>query len=417
MEEELKKLRGQDAAVGELTKKYGILDKAIVNAIENFKNMLSTFDSFKTMMDSFGVDTSTGGFAMLDAAKQTVGAMADVAGKIASGDFIGAAIAAVNGIFESIAAWNKASDQYLQDTIEEEQRRIETLQDAYARLEKQIEKTWSTIDYMSTYEQQVENIRAQIRAMEAQLAAERDKKNTDDNAVRQYQRDIQDAYDQLDELEQKSIEVFGGIGEEGYRSAAQGFVEAWKSAFLETGDGLQGLQDHFDEFLQNWFVNQATMRIAGGMLEPVFRQIDAAVDKYGEGGTSAMLSEIERVRDMAAAIFPDLSLALEDLAGMFGVGGEGSLSGLAAGIQGMTEEQANILEAYWNSVRMYTASIDMNVSRIAEMLGAGGPNTNPMLTELETIASHTRYIPQIYTLLTGTRRNLGNGQGFVTYNQ
>lgn len=417
MEEELEKLRGQDAAVGELTKKYGILDESIVKAIENFKNMLSTFDSFKTMMDSFGVDTSTGGWAMLDAAKQTVGAMADVAGKIASGDYIGAAIAAVTGIFESIAAWNKASDQYLQDTIEEEQRRIEALRDAYARLERQIEKTWTTIDYMNTYEQQVENIRAQIRSMEAQLAAERDKKNTDDNAVRQYQRDIQDAYDQLEELEQKSIEVFGGIGEEGYRSAAQGFVEAWKSAFLETGDGLQGLQDHFDEFLQNWFVNQATMRIAGGMLERVFRQIDSAVDAYGEGGTSAMLSEIERVRDMAAAIFPDLSLALEDLAGMFGVGGEGSLSGLAAGIQGMTEEQANILEAYWNSVRMYTASIDMNVSRIAEMLGAGGPNTNPMLAQLKTIAENTGYIKDIYKMLDGTRRNLGNGQGFITYNQ
>lgn len=415
MEEELEKLRGQDAAVGELTKKYGILDESIVKAIENFKNMLSTFDSFKTMMDSFGVDTSTGGWAMLDAAKQTVGAMADVAGKIASGDYIGAAIAAVTGIFESIAAWNKASDQYLQDTIEEEQRRIEALRDAYARLERQIEKTWSTIDYMNTYEQQVENIRAQIRSMEAQLAAERDKKNTDDNAVRQYQRDIQDAYDQLEELEQKSIEVFGGIGEEGYRSAAQGFVEAWKSAFLETGDGLQGLQDHFDEFLQNWFVNQATMRIAGGMLEPVFRQIDSAVDAYGEGGTSAMLSEIERVRDMAAAIFPDLSLALEDLAGMFGVGGEGSLSGLAAGIQGMTEEQANILEAYWNSVRMYTASIDMNVARIAEMLGVGGANTNPMLKQMQTIANNTAYIKQIYDLLAPTAVNLGQGKGFRNY--
>ena len=418
LEEELKKLREQDAAIGNLTKKYGILGDSAYDAIQKISSALNdVYATTKSMMDSFGVDTDTAGWLYGDAISTTVGAISNVASKLASGDYFGAIVAGVTGIMNSIQAFNEAGDKALDKQIQIQQKRIDDLTDAYARLEKQIERTWSSVSYMQTYEQQVQNIREQIAAMEAQMRYEEDKKNTDDNAVRQYQRDIQDAYDQLEELEQKSIEVFGGIGEEGYRSAAEGFVEAWKSAFLETGDGLQGLQDHFDEFLQDWFVKQATMRIAGGMLEPVFRQIDAAVDKYGEGGTSAMLSEIERVRDMAAAIFPDLSLALEDLAGMFGVGGEGSLSGLAAGIQGMTEEKSNILEAYWNSVRMYTASIDMNVSRIAEMLGAGGPNTNPMLTELETIASHTRYIPQIYTLLTGTRRNLGNGQGFVTYNQ
>lgn len=325
------------------------------------------------------------------------------------------ALVVLGVLMKIVQAIAKQHDAALDKQIQKQQERIDALRDAYARLEKQIEKTWSSVSYMQTYEQQVQNIREQIDAMEAQMRAEEAKKNTDDNAVRQYQRDIQDAYDQLEELELKSIEVFGGIGEEGYRSAAEGFVDAWKSAFLETGDGLQGLQDHFDEFLQDWFVKQATMRIAGGMLEPVFRQIDAAVDKYGEGGTSAMLSEIERVRDMAATIFPDLSLALEDLAGMFGAGGEGSLSGLAAGIQGMTEEQANILEAYWNSVRMNTASIDMNVSRIAEMLGVGGANTNPMLEEMKNIANNTAYIKQIYELLAPTAVNLGQGKGFRNY--
>lgn len=347
-----------------------------------------------------------------------------VAGFIGAGTAINAAMGIIGLIAEAIqlvitliGALAKLHDAGYEAEIERQQETIDNLKDAYARLEKQIEKTWGSIEYMRTYENSVENIREQIKALEAQMAAEKAKKNTDQDKVREYTKAIQDAYDELEELGQKQIEVFGGLGEEGYRSAAEGFVDAWKSAFLETGDGLQGLQDHFDEFLQDWFVKQATMRIAGGMLENVFKQIDAAVDKYGEGGTSAMLAEIENVRDMAAAIFPDLSLALEELAGMFGVGGEGSLSGLAAGIQGMTEEQANILEAYWNSVRMYTASIDMNVARIAEMLGVGGPNNNPMLTHLQTIANNTAYIQDIYNLLSGTRKNLGNGQGFITYNQ
>lgn len=425
LEEELKKLREQDAAVGNLTKKYGILGDSVQGAVQKLagwsQQAVDVFNSFKTMMTSLGVDTDTDAWDDWSTAFETIGTVASTAAsmatKIATGDYVGATLDAIKGIMDIGTQWAGNNDRALERQIQKQQERIDDLTDAYARLEKQIERTWSSVSYMQTYEQQVQNIREQIDAMEAQMRAEEAKKNTDDNAVRQYQRDIQDAYDQLEQLEQKSIEVFGGIGEEGYRSAAEGFVDAWKSAFLETGDGLQGLQDHFDEFLQDWFVKQATMRIAGGMLEPVFRQIDAAVDKYGEGGTSAMLSEIERVRDMAAAIFPDLSLALEDLAGMFGVGGEGSLSGLAAGIQGMTEEQANILEAYWNSVRMYTASIDQNVAMIASALGVGGnsPSTNPQLQQLQLIAASVQATHQLLQSTSRSGHPMG-GYGFKVFN-
>jgi hypothetical protein len=149
----------------------------------------------------------------------------------------------------------------------------------------------------------------------------------------------------------------------------------------------------------------------------MFDQIDAAVQKNGNGGVEVMWDEIQGIMDTATEQFPAFSAELEEFFRRFGGFGEGSLSGLAAGIQGMTEEQANILEAYWNSVRMYTANIDMNVARIAEMIGVGGPTSNPMLTQLQTIATNTGYIPRIYDMLNGTRRNLGNGLGFITYNQ
>ena len=100
---------------------------------------------------------------------------------------------------------------------------------------------------------------------------------------------------------------------------------------------------------------------------------------------------------------------------MFGVGGEGSLSGLAAGIQGMTEEQANILEAYWNSVRMYTASIDMNVARIAEMLGVGGANTNPLLQQMSLIAANTQATHQLLQSVTKSGHSQG-GYGIKVFN-
>ena len=290
-------------------------------------------------------------------------------------------------------------------------KKIDDLKDAYARLERQIEQTFTTSSYMREFNEQIENLREQMAALEAQRSAESSKKNADADRVREYTNAIIEAQDEIDELGQRQIEVFGGIGKDNYRSWAEGFVDAWKDAFLETGDGLDALQDHFDEFLQEWFVKQATMRIAGKALEGVMGDIDKVVSDNGV----VDWAELQRIKDQMDLILPDLNDKLTAFAGMWDFGGDGSLSGLAAGIQGMTEEQANILEAYWNSVRMYTASIDGNVSRIAEMLGANGPNSNPMLTQLQAIAANTNYIPQIYNLLMNTRRNNGNGQGFLTY--
>lgn len=425
LEEELKKLREQDAAVGNLTKKYGILGDSVQDAVQKLagwsQQAVDVFNSFKTMMTSLGVDTDTDAWDDLSTAFETIGTVASTAAsmatKIASGDYIGAALDAVKGIMDIVTQWAGNNDRELERQIQKHQKRIDALKDAYARLEKQIERTWNSVSYMRTYEQQVENIRAQIRSMEAQLAAERDKKHTDDNAVRQYQRDIQDAYDQLEELEQKSIEVFGGIGEEGYRSAAEGFVEAWKSAFLETGDGLQGLQDHFDEFLQEWFAKQATMLIARKYLDNMFDQIDAAVHKNGNGGVEVMWDEIQGIMDTATEQFPAFSAELEEFFRRFGGFGEGSLSGLAAGIQGMTEEQANILEAYWNSVRMYTASIDQNVAMIASALGVGGnsPSTNPQLQQLQLIAASVQATHQLLQSVTKSGHSLG-GYGIKVFN-
>lgn len=421
LEEELKKLREQDAAVGNLTKKYGILGDSVQDAVQKLagwsQQAVDVFNSFKTMMTSLGVDTDTDAWDDWSTAFETIGTVASTAAsmatKIATGDYVGATLDAIKGIMDIASQWAGNNDRELERQIQKHQERIDDLKDAYARLEKQIEKTWSSVSYMKTYEQQVQNIREQIDAMEAQMRAEEAKKNTDDNAVRQYQRDIQDAYDQLEELEQKPIEVFGGIGEDGYRSAAEGFVEAWKSAFLETGDGLQGLQDHFNEFLQDWFVKQGTMQAVADYYSKVWDYVNSVVK---DGGLPTQ-AEIEQARALADEAAVQSDAFLQAIAGIFNLQGEGSLSGLAAGIQGMTEEQANILEAYWNSVRMYTASIDQNVAMIASALGVGGnsPSTNPMLQQMSLIAANTQATHQLLQSVTRSGHSLG-GYGIKVFN-
>ena len=70
----------------------------------------------------------------------------------------------------------------------------------------------------------------------------------------------------------------------------------------------------------------------------------------------------------------------------------GELSGLEKGIQGMTEDQAEVLASYWNSCRFMLSSIDNNLASLASHVLTGGNAANPMLVELK---EHTRLLESI----------------------
>lgn len=405
----LNSVKGMGNAFYDMFDALGGETDALTEGWKEFGNtMIDTITQTLTMIPVMVVAFTTAGTA-INAALGIIGLIAE----------------ALQLLFVAIGAIAKLHDAGYEKEIEIQQEKIDSLTRAYERLEKQIDKTFESLSYMQEYSAMAANLYAQVEALNAQYNAEEAKKNSDKDKLQDYKDKIQDAEDELEELKQKQIEVFGGIGEEGYRDAAQGFVAAWKSAFLETGDGLQGLQDHFDEFLNEWFVKQATMRVAGKMLEPLFRDIDDAVDKYSDGGTGVMMDELEKVRERFGIIAPELSAALEEMAGWWNLGGEGSLSGLAAGIQGMTEEQANILEAYWNSVRGYTASIDANVATIVGILTgrggrggeggiSGGIDYNPQLQQMELIAQNTKSINTLLQAVTKSGHSLG-GQGIKVF--
>lgn len=336
----------------------------------------------------------------------------DAAKALMSGSYVKIALMLLGVILKIVQAVAKLNDNYKNAEIERQQEKVDSLTRAYERLERQIEKTFESTKYMRTYNEQLDNLRQQIAAFEAQRAAEEAKKNTDRNAVNGYTDAIEDAYDKIEELKERQLELFGGIGESGYRDAAQAFVEAWKSAFLETGDGLSGLQQHFDEFLQDWFVKQATMQGVAKYYKKVFDYINGVV----EDGNVPTYQQIEAARQLADEAAVQSDAFMQALAGVFGnFGGDGSLSGLAAGIQGITEEQANVLEAYWNSVRMYAASIDGNVSRIAEMLGANGVESNPMLQQMSLIAANTQATHQLLQTVVKSGHPQG-GYGVKVFN-
>ena len=91
----------------------------------------------------------------------------------------------------------------------------------------------------------------------------------------------------------------------------------------------------------------------------------------------------------------ELRAYLEPIYDIFNDGETYGLSGLEKGIQGITEETAQVLAAYFNAIRGYTANIDAKMDSVVASLDT--PNSdNPVLNELRR---HTAAIESIRSML------------------
>lgn len=256
----------------------------------------------------------------------------------------------------------------LDKEIKELDKKLSNISRRIELFEKQMDVAMSRDDYFDNYNKQMNELSAKLSALQEQYNAEAKKKNPDSEALEGYRASMDEVYEEQRALREKMTQEWGGIGESSWRSASEEFVDAWMQAFQETGDGLSGLQDNFDEFVKNLFKKQATIRIANMMLQPLFDMIDQAT----EDGTFTR-SELDAVRQRAAQIFPELNEALKGLWEELGVGMDATdtLSGLQQGIQGITEATAEVIEGYLNSIRFFIAEDNMMLRQIRDAVLSG----------------------------------------------
>ena len=134
-------------------------------------------------------------------------------------------------------------------------------------------------------------------------------------------------------------------------------------------------------------------RVTDKYMEPFFDDLNAAL----ESESSLSEEEIADLKAKADKVAPELSKVLEELwIALGGSKGEaGGLSALQKGISSASEESIQVLTAYWNSVRGYTASIDSKMDLILANMGVGSEN-NPMLDQL---IAQTSVLNNIYSFL------------------
>jgi hypothetical protein len=342
-----------------------MVDMIIKEVYNTINAAIKVFEDAKELAESFGKETDKGSWREASDAFNLIGNLNEeaMAGweNLKSGNVIGAVANTVGSILGFIRDINKAIDSDYAEDIANHAKKVEDLQKAYEKLEESIEEAYS-IEQMQQYNAELENnVDLQIASYKAMIAAENAKKNTDTEQIEAWNEELEDLTKQWEDLKDSLLEGVGGVAESSFRSQTREFVDAWVSAYQETGDGLKGLQDNFRDFFDNIIAEQAAMRVTEKFLEPFYKSLNTAL-----GDFELTMKESKDLREEADKIMPELSEALEliwtQLGGSRGEAEGASLSALQKGIQGVSESTAQVLESYLNSVRMYVATISADTT-------------------------------------------------------
>ena len=325
---------------------------------------------------------------------------------------IGWIVLAIQGIATVWKAIADVQSARLQKTIDEHLDKVEQLNKSYESLQEQIDKAYSTRQLEEYYkksrevtQQAIAETQAAINALEAVKKKSKEEKEQ----LKELKEQLADLQKQMEETITDAFSNATAGVLDSTISAAEEFTDTWLTAFEETGDGLSGLEENFDDMLMSIAKKQASNLITGAYVKRWENMLKKYIDPEGDD-LELTVTEAQRWAEEVRKTMPELSDALEAYLGSISsmIGGGNSLSGLEKGIQGMTEEQADILASYWNSVRQYVANIDTKISTVIERITISDSN-NPTVEQLKVIARQTTGIYDLLDRMTGNYPQGGIG--------
>lgn len=395
------------------------------------------FSEFSSALPQIASDLENVFGTMSDGTKDTINRTAEAAGgiaQIATGIAQGPVgyLQAAMGLAKTVSALFGSDDARLQRQIEEHERKIKKLEREYDKLKESIDNVWDITKLQEYGNELDENINKQIVSLNAMIAAERDKKDTDWDKINEWQEQIEDLRDTLADSANDMIAELGGVGsDENFKTLAENFASAWLEAFQETGDGLSGLQESFDDFMENYVKQQILLRLSDKFLKPMFEEFDSLIatrtdmeqedqERYFElqaqitklrntannsvvksvaKKANAAADEIENSEeykrlqkaytdflkpndinteaikdwsDKMKEVFGEYNEAAEEIFNQIGwePGGKANLSALTQSIQGITETTAEALEALLNSIRFFVNQQTTDITAIRNLLEA-----------------------------------------------
>lgn len=333
-----------------------------------------------------------------------------VAMKSASG-VIGWIVMAIELIATALASIFQAQEKKRQEQVDAETRRIKKIQHEYENLEKALDNVYDVTRLNALTKAMNDKLYEEIESTKQLIKLEKQAKNPDEDKIADLEREVEALEERMAEnlLNKFSTATDGVL--DSTLDAARGFVDAWYDAYKETGDGLEGLNENFNEMFANILKQQASLTLIGPMVDEFKERVRGYV------GSDSILGEYEakELRALWDEMAPKMNESLKSYFDAFDdilSVDYGELSGLERGIKGMTEDQAEILASYWNSCRFLLSNIDTTLTSIADRVLGGGASSNS--TEA-AIREQTAVITEIRNMLSSVIGNGGKSTHSMSY--
>jgi hypothetical protein len=308
-----------------------------------------------------------------------------------------AGISAISGLVSTIGnIFYGAKVAKAEAEIKKQQKLIEKLEYSYEKLEKAMEKAFGS-DYISNYNQQLNNLRAQQIAYQKQLQAEQSKgKKADEDKIQDYEDKIQEIKDEIADLSSAISEKLTGTD---VTSAATEFAQAWLEAYQSFANTTDAMTDKFREMIQNMVVNSVLAKVMERELQPIFDFIDSATEGFEYDAD--FWKDLTAMTDEAASNMVTGSETMAKLLQAYGIDlrdTSSDLTGISRDIATASEDSINGLAQGITTQNYYMKTVAANTAMIVQLMQSGGTQVSQGVstTDLLTLQNqHLSYLPNI----------------------
>lgn len=371
---------------------------------ESVQSAKALTDDLKNTADALGADTEVGSgwsqaSVIMDAFAESSQGMSDAFQSLISLNPIGV----IQGIVKAFTSWIRGIAAFKDAKHERQiinlQEQIDKLEDAYTRLNREIDKCFSA-DASKLLNQQAEMIDQQIRLIELQIAEEKAKKNTDWDKIEEWETSIKDLKEDYEDAKDAAKDAIFGND---IKSAIENFADAYADAWASVEDRSEAAQKTVKNMMRDMVKESIKAAIqSSGAMEEIRQKL---LDFYKDG----VLSEWEQntVMEMAKELDEKLnkqfawadSLMTDDEAAR-----EGSKKGIATASQDSIDE----LNGRMTAVQGHTFSISENIKAVLAI-------TQAILLSLMNIESETNGLGSRLEKMEGHMRQMsGNLDDIAT---
>lgn len=385
---------------------HGIND-IVQGANETVKELAST-------ADALGADTSVG--SGWDKAQTFMQGFADAsAGATEAFDSLksGNVMGVVSGVTKSFTSWIKAfaaiHDASRERTIQRLQDEIDELERMNRRIEHNLEKQYSK-QASRSYEDEIKNLEKQRQLIQQQIAAEEDKKNTDDDRIQEWKDQYEELGWKIEEYKDKALDAILG---EDISTSIDNFTDKLAESWGRFGDRARATKDFVKSILRQMVIEAMKTDLKKPIEELRKRMADALDDDVIteqeqaelEAFAQQLADETERKYKWADRIMNDgVSDSGSGTTGTFATASQDSiteLSGRAAAIHTSGEMRRQLL-----------LNIGVDVAELKAQAAASAANSAEMrelqliaVGHLETIARNTNELYEMNERLEQIERN------------